>query len=165
MIKGGIKSLDKEELFEQSKDLTFKIASFLMLKNRKPRKYGTDDLLYTTEADMIDLIGESEVISATDIVRIQNITKSAVSKTIAKLRKKQLIEQVVDPSDNRKMNLELTKKGKLVYEFHKKLDDTVDEFLRNQLEKCSDGEIKAYLKIAAIQLKAMYDMVGLNEEK
>lgn len=157
--------MDKEKLFEQSKDLTLKIASFLMLKNRKPRKYGTDDLLYTSEADMIDLIGKSEPISATDIARIQNITKSAVSKTITKLRNKELVKQITDQNDNRKMNLELTSKGKEVYNFHKNIDDTVDEYLKIQLEKCSEDEIKAYIKIARIQLEAMYNMVGLNEGK
>lgn len=157
--------MDREELFEQSKDRTLKIAGFLMLKNRKPRKYGTDDLLYTSEADMIDLIGKNEPISATDIARIQNITKSAVSKTITKLRKKELVKRITDKDDNRKMILGLTPKGQIIYDFHKDIDYSVDEYIKAELEKCSEDEIKAYIKIANIQVKAMYDMVGLNEKK
>lgn len=152
--------MDRQQLFEDQQEATVKILNFLSIRNRNPRTYGTDDLLYTSEADLIDMIGKSENISASDIAKTLGITKSAVSKTVRKLGKKELVRQIPDVSDNRKMLLKLTAKGTIIYDHHKRIDDTGIAFVQSALRDCSKEEIRSYIKIANIHIKALYEIIS-----
>lgn len=155
--------MNRQQLLEQEKDLTFKIMNFFTIRNRNPREYGTDDLLYTAEADMVSIIGENKNISASDIAKILNITKSAVSKTIVKLTKKGIIDQIQDDNDSRRMILMLTQKGMIIYNTHKNIDESADNYKISALANCTDDEIRAYIKIAKINVDTMYEIVGTND--
>lgn len=156
-------TVDRQQLLKEERDLSFKLIYFLSLRNRNPRKYGTDDLLYTAEADMVGVIGDNENISASDIAKMLNITKSAVSKTINKLSKKDIIEQITDKNDSRKMLLVLTPKGRIIYSTHNSIDDATDNYISSALSDCTDDEIRAYVKIANIHVKAAYEIIGTND--
>lgn len=156
--------MNNQQLINEVKGLTQKIMLFRELRNRNPRRYGTDDLLFMAEADMIDVIGSHKDIHSVEIAQMCNITKSAVSKTIIKLRNKGLVERIPHPEDNRKMILSLTPKGKVVYDFHKNIDNTVDNYIESALSNCSEEEIYAYKKIARIYETALFEIIGLGSD-
>lgn len=155
--------MDRQQLLEKERELTFKMIYFLTIRNRNPRRYGTEDLLYTAEADMVAAIGDNENISASDIAKMLNITKSAVSKTIIKLNKKGIINQIADVNDSRKMLLFLSPKGRIIYDTHKYIDNSADNYTKSALAECTDEEIQAYIKIAKINIKTMYEIIGTND--
>lgn len=155
--------MNRQQLLKEEKELTFKMMNFFTIKNRKPRRYGTEDLLYIAEADMINIVGENQNVSASDIAKMLNITKSAVSKTIIKLNKKGIVEQIQDKNDSRRMILTLTSKGKIIYNTHKNIDISTDNYRNSALADCTDDEIRAYIKVASINVKTMYEVVGTND--
>lgn len=144
-----------KEQIEVTKDL----LEFMLLRNQKPRKYGTDDLIYMAEADMISIIGKSSGIHASDLALRLGITKSAVSKTVKKLIKKGIIISQVHQSDTRKLHLDLTPKGKVIYNYHRKMDLGLLENIMKALSGCSNEELQAYNKIAKINLKIRDDVI------
>lgn len=136
----------------------------MLLRNQQPRKYGTDDLIYMAEADTIAAIGKRQGIYAADIAQTLGITKSAVSKTIQKLTKKGIITSAASTSDSRKMILNLTPKGEIIYKFHKKIDSDAFTEIMKELSSCSNEELEAYIKIAKIHVNVRYHLMGLNDE-
>jgi len=101
-------------------------SSILMAQ---PRPFGTDDLLYSSEIHMIDVIGRQPGICVTEIANKLDITKGAVPKIIRKLLHKDMIYRY-QVLENKKMVLfNLTDKGEIAFQahaaFHEELDQNI----------------------------------------
>lgn len=95
-------------------DQFLKILHLYSIIGRKPKDYGTGDLLYFTEIHTITMVGKNMEINMTRLAEIMGVTKGAISQTIRKLVNKNYI--LKSNSTNRKeVNLRLSEKGKLVY--------------------------------------------------
>jgi DNA-binding MarR family transcriptional regulator len=93
--------------------------------SRKPKDYGTGDLLYFTETHTITVVGDSRKINMTRLAEKMGVTKGAISQTVRKLVSKGLIIKS-NPENNRKeINLKLSVNGQIVYKgqesFHREL--------------------------------------------
>lgn len=86
--------------------------------NKKPRSYGTDELLYSSELVMLELIGHIPGMNVTELAQKQNVTKGAVSQTLKKLDEKGLIEKRKD-KDNREVSIILSRKGEKIFHQHR----------------------------------------------
>ncbi|MCD4677239.1 MAG: MarR family winged helix-turn-helix transcriptional regulator [Desulfobacula sp.] len=93
---------------------------------KKSHDFGIGDKLYNSEIHMIEVIGENENLSATDIADFFGITKGAVSQTLKKLDKKGLIIKNRAPENASKFILDLTAKGKSVFYEHLHWHETMD---------------------------------------
>ena len=83
---------------------------------KTPRRFGTEEPLTGTEIHLIELIGDNEeCLSVTDLARLLNITKGAVSQTLKKLEHKQLTLKEEDPENLSRLIVKLTFKGKTAY--------------------------------------------------
>jgi len=87
-----------------------------------PRKYGTDDLLYMAEVHTLELIGKKERTTTSELSQMTNKTLSAISQTVDKLAKKDLVMKTRNENNLRQIFIVLTEKGKKVYDFHEALD-------------------------------------------
>ena len=95
-------------------DLFLKILHLYSVIGRKPKDYGTGDLLYFTEIHTITMVGKNREINMTRLADMMGVTKGAISQTIRKLVSKNFI--VKSNTNNRKeINLRLSEKGKIVY--------------------------------------------------
>jgi DNA-binding MarR family transcriptional regulator len=95
-------------------DLFLKILHLYSVIGRKPKDYGTGDMLYFTEIHTITMVGKNREINMTRLAEIMGVTKGAISQTIRKLVHKNLI--LKSNSTNRKeFSLKLSPKGKIVY--------------------------------------------------
>ena len=95
-------------------DLFLKILHLYSVIGRKPKDYGTGDLLYFTEIHTIAMVGKNREINMTRLADMMGVTKGAISQTIRKLVSKNYI--VKSNTNNRKeINLRLSEKGKVVY--------------------------------------------------
>ncbi len=88
--------------------------------SKKPRRYGTDTLLYPSEIHIIDAIGSSECVTTTFLANTLGITKGGISQTTAKLLDKGLIVKQSSRVTN-EVFITLTEKGKTAFETHKKI--------------------------------------------
>lgn len=94
-------------------DLFLKILHLYSIIGRKPKDYGTGDLLYFTELHTITVVAKNKEINMTQLAEIMGVTKGAISQTIRKLVNKNLI--IKSNINNRKeVNLKLSDKGMVV---------------------------------------------------
>lgn len=139
--------MDKEEIFYELMETIYETSRLISSYENIPRKYGTEDELYMIEVHTLNLIGDQVKTTTSEIARIKNCTKSAVSQMVDKLIKKDLVVKYRNPDNYRELNIELTPKGKLVYEYHKKLDlEEYRKYLKN-LEQFSAEDFQKYITV------------------
>jgi len=94
--------------------------------DKTPRKFGTGHALSHSEIHMIEMIGDNENISVTDIGKLIGVTKGAISQGLKRLEKKGLTTKTTDPENLSRSIVYLTAKGNMVYWAHKHWHETMD---------------------------------------
>ncbi|GMQ58717.1 MarR family winged helix-turn-helix transcriptional regulator [Vallitalea sediminicola] len=106
---------------------------------KKPRNYGTDVDIYRSEIHIMKLIGDYANLHVSEIARKFGVTKGAVSQTLKKLERKGLVEKYLDETNNTRLLVKLTEKGKKAYlsheEHHEVSDKDIFEYLNNLSER------------------------------
>jgi DNA-binding MarR family transcriptional regulator len=95
-------------------DLFLKILHLYSVIGRKPKDYGTGDLLYFTEIHTITMVGKNKEVNMTQLADMMGVTKGAISQTIRKLVSKNFITKSND-INRKEINLSLSEKGLIVY--------------------------------------------------
>jgi DNA-binding MarR family transcriptional regulator len=98
---------------QQLIDLFLKILHLYSIIGRKPKDYGTGDLLYFTELHTITVVGRNDEVNMTQLAEIMGVTKGAISQTIRKLVHKNLILRT-NINNRKEVNLRLSDKGRKV---------------------------------------------------
>lgn len=127
-------------------DQFLKILHLYAVINRKPKDYGTGDLLYLTEIHTLTMVARNRRINMTRLAEMMGVTKGAISQTIRKLVIKGLI--VKENSTNRKeFNLSLSPKGERVMKAQESLQKEIFSFAATLYEKAGakDREMVARL--------------------
>jgi DNA-binding MarR family transcriptional regulator len=94
-------------------ELFLKILHLYSVIGRKPKDYGTGDLLYITEIHTITVVGRNKEINMTRLADIMGVTKGAISQTIRKLVHKNYILKS-NTTNKKEFNLSLSEKGNIV---------------------------------------------------
>lgn len=94
-------------------DQFLKILHLYGVINRKPRDYGTGDLLYLTEIHTLTMVAKNNGVNMTRLAEIMGVTKGAISQTIRKLAGKDLIIKKYG-TNKKEVNLRLSTKGRKV---------------------------------------------------
>lgn len=124
-----------------------KIMDKYAASEKKPRYYGTDQLLYRSEVHTIDAIGKNNNINVTNLSTYLGVTKGAVSQMIEKLIKKDmLVKTIVSPSDT-EVALSLTLKGEQAFEGHRKYHHDFYEQIEQTIATISNEDIQTFLNI------------------
>ena len=100
------------------RELFLKIMNRLNQLEKTPRRYGTDELLYTSELTMIESLGYRPGVNVTEYAENHGITKGAVSQLVKKLEKKGLVERYKNPTNQKEVLLKLTMKGEIAFHKH-----------------------------------------------
>ena len=95
-------------------DLFLKILHLYSVIGRKPKDYGTGDLLYFTELHTITVVAKNKEVNMTELAEIMGVTRGAISQTIRKLVAKNLILKS-NITNRKEVNLKLSEKGLVVY--------------------------------------------------
>jgi DNA-binding MarR family transcriptional regulator len=95
-------------------DLFLKILHLYSVISRKPKDYGTGDLLYFAELHTITVVARNHEINMTELADIMGVTRGAISQTIRKLVAKNLILKS-NLTNRKEVNLKLSEKGMIVY--------------------------------------------------
>ena len=142
--------MSREEVFSELMESLYEISRKIASYESVPRKYGTEDELYMVEAHTINLIGNKIQTTSTELTELTKKTKGAISQMVDKLTKKGMIIKNKNPKDNREVILELSEKGKIVYEYHKKLDSVEYEKLLTKLDDFSDEDFLMFKKFTSL---------------
>ena len=144
---------DKVEILTEA---FIRVMNKFMDNQKRPRKYGGDELLYPSEIHTIMMIGNNEGIHVSELARIAGVTKGAVSQIVGKLAKKGLVRKVEDPGNASKILLELTNKGKVAFYSHERMHEEMDAPLFEYLRKLTDKEMQVMLDMLS-KLEKMAD--------
>jgi DNA-binding MarR family transcriptional regulator len=122
-------------------DQFLKILHLYSVINRKPKDYGTGDLLYFTEIHTIAMVGKNREINITRLAEIMGVTKGAISQTIRKLVSKDLIKRT-NTNNKKEINLSLTKKGILVLKGQESFQKEIFTFAAALYDKAGSNDVE-----------------------
>ena len=108
-------------------DLFLKILHLYSVIDRKPKDYGTGDLLYITEIHTITVVGKNKEINMTRLAEIMGVTKGAISQTVRKLVHKNFILKS-NTTNKKEFNLTLSEKGNVVLKGQESFQRELFEF-------------------------------------
>jgi len=89
---------------------------------KAPKKFGTEELLSRSEIHLIEIIGDNEGLSVTDIGRYLGVTKGAVSQSLKRLEAKGFSLKRTDPENLSRSIVMLTAKGFTAFWAHKQTE-------------------------------------------
>ena len=121
-------------------DLFLKILHLYSVITRKPKDYGTGDLLYFTEVHTISVIGKNKAINMTQLADIMGVTRGAVSQTVRKLAGKNLIERS-NTTNRKEINLRLSEKGLRVLKGQESFQLDLFTFAATLYERASPQDV------------------------
>lgn len=111
-----------------------------------PHQYG-DEVLYQSEMHFLEVVGDTPSITITVISQQLGKTKSACSQMVRKLVKKELLTQERNEKNNREYYLNLTERGKEIYEVHKEFDEKCMQRTYKSLTDFSEEELRSYISV------------------
>ena len=121
---------------------------------KKPRSFGTDELLSSPEIHLIELIGDnSESLGVTDLARLVGVTKGAVSQRLKKLEKKGLTIKNEDPHNISRSIVNLSSKGKAAFFSHKHWHEEMD-----------GGYIKYFMSLDQDKIQFLHEFMTRVED-
>ena len=137
-------------------DLFLKILHLYSIINKKPKDYGTGDLLYFTEIHTITMVGKNKKINVTRLAETMGVTKGAISQTIKKLVSKNLILKT-NLHNRKEVNLKLSEKGRLVYKGQKSIQKDIFTFAAT-LYKRGSPEQRELVRLLFVEIIANMQM-------
>jgi len=145
-------------------DLFIRILHTYSVLDKKPKDYGTGDLLYVSEIHAIHYIGTNPEINMTQLAEISGVTKGAISQTVKRLVSKRYVARY--KSRNKKeVNLRLSDKGYVInqkYELFEKEKFVFAEKLYNNASKENIELIKNLFSIIYENIKQMSELKFSN---
>ncbi|MCP4117179.1 MAG: winged helix-turn-helix transcriptional regulator [Desulfobacteraceae bacterium] len=114
---------------------------------QKPRRFGTDFILYPSEIHTIEAIGRNAGINVTALAALQGVTKGAVSQTLQKLVKKGMVIRMKDEMSDREVLLKLSDTGQVAYHAHEDFHSRIDPELMEIIGQADDANIEFIEKL------------------
>ncbi|MGF7050066.1 DNA-binding MarR family transcriptional regulator [Paenibacillus sp. DS2015] len=141
---------------EELVEIFDRVVNKYIANDKKPNYYGTDILLHASEVHTIDVIGKHEDVNITQLAKYQGVTKGAVSQMINKLCKKELVNKEASPQTENEVVLNLTLKGRVVYESHLEYHRLFYKRLSIMIEKLPADSIRIFNNMIC-ELEAVLD--------
>lgn len=120
------------------------------LNDKKPKNFGTSQLLYHSEIHFIDAIGNSKEINASQLSSKLDITNGAVTQVSQKLLQKKLLEKYKKETNKKEVYFKLTVEGKIAYENHKLFHQELNDKIVAYLKELSQEQINGILGLITI---------------
>lgn len=136
--------------YERLLEKLMRLINIFQEHESMPRNYGTDELYYSLEIHTIHIIGKSPGINVTEIAGWHGISKSAVSKVIKKLERKDSVFRYKAPDNNKEVLFELTAKGKKAYQGHIEHHKRQEELIFKKLEEIQDEKLQNFEEVLSI---------------
>lgn len=147
-----MKNIDK---FSEFVDTLYEVSRVFHRYDKKPRYYGTDVKLYEAEMHLLDKICMHEGITITDLSRLMNKTKSAITQMTNKLVKKNMVQKLRNRDYHKVINVYSTELGKKTFVYHKELDEKNYMEALEYFEDYDVEDIEKCIKASRIMISVM----------
>ena len=134
---------------EKMSDAFKRLIHSLTAGNNIPSDYA-GVLLFRSEVHILEIIGKNPGITSSAITTKMNVTKGAVSQITSKLFNKNLIKKTPSSHDAKTLELNLTDKGKEVFDFHKIKENTLKNKILTETGNLKPEDIKSLTSIIDI---------------
>ncbi len=114
------------------------IMNLAQQMEKSHKTFGTGEMISHSEIHLIEIIGDTENLSVTDISRHLGITKGAVSQSLKRLDSKGFILKKPDPENLSRTIVMLTTKGNTAYWSHKHWHEKMDGGFLTYLDALDD---------------------------
>ena len=139
-------------------DQFLKILHLYSVIGRKPKDYGTGDLLYFTEIHTISMVGKNKEVNMTRLADIMGVTRGAISQIIRKLVTKNFI--IKSNTTNRKeINLRLSEKGQIVLKGLESFHHEIFTFAGSLYESATKEDIELVKRLFNAIIENMQERV------
>ncbi len=131
---------------EQTNKLLAQIAKIqyrITSNNKKPRKFGTNHLLYHSEIHFINAISSYKGLNVSQLSEKLGVTKGAITQVAEKLLRKNLIYKYNKDSNKKEVYVKLTTEGRIAFENHKKFHSKLSHKISNYMNTLTDNQINA----------------------
>ena len=145
---------DYQKIMERMAALQYKINS----NDKKPRSFGTSELLHQSEIHFIDAIGIDSEVNASQLSDKLHISNGAITQVAGKLLKKKLIEKYKIETNKKEVYFRLTEQGKVAYESHKEFHQGLCEKIIAYLNDLSPDQIEGILGFIAVSDENLPDL-------
>jgi DNA-binding MarR family transcriptional regulator len=135
-------------------DMFIRILHLYSVIDKKPKDFGTGDLLYVTEIHAIHYIGANPEINMTQLADISGVTKGAVSQTVKRLVSKRYIARY-QSGNKKEVHLRLSDKGYVINQLYEAFEKERFVFAEKLYEKASKEDIKLIRNL----FKTIYDNI------
>jgi DNA-binding MarR family transcriptional regulator len=119
-----------------------KVSKLWQQLDSKPRRFGTETDLSGSEIHLIEVVGQNEGLSVTELAKRLGITKGAVSQTLKRLEGKGIVVKEVDPMNTSRITVSLSTKGKVAYYSHLQWHEAVDGGFRDYFVHLPEDKIR-----------------------
>lgn len=138
--------MSRETEFEAMMQALFEMARYITVYENTPRRYQQQDL-YMTEVHAIHLIATREGLNLTQLAKLTNRTKGAISQMIEKLRRRGLVEKRQSPQNASELVLCLTREGYEIYHYHQEMEKKIYALFLKRMPQLSEQDFKTCLRV------------------
>ena len=129
----------EEEVHDLSLQL-LRIMNKMKIYEQKAHDWGTGEILYSSEVNMIKTIAKYPDRNVTELAQMLGITKGAISQSINKLAKRGYLKKFRYEDNKKEVFLKLSEKGQIVFDnceehFQKELREFMNVFRGADREK------------------------------
>ena len=149
--------MDKE--LQSIIDIFNRMLHIYSVLDKKPKEYGTGDLLYVSEIHAIYSIGNNPEINITQLAEFLGVTKGAISQTVKRLVHKCYIARYYG-RNKKEVNLRLSDKGFIIYQGYQTFNNEMLHFAEELYENASREKIEMVKRLFQIiyeNMKKIYD--------
>lgn len=132
---------ETEKLKLEAIERMFRVTNKMLLGRKHPRDYGTGELLYMSEIEIIREVGINDGTTLSELSGVLGVSKATLSPIINKLEAKSYLSKKTSPQNGKIKMLSLTKKGLNVI-------DGMDRYggkFNNYMKGVSKTEVSHYI--------------------
>ncbi|MCF4142276.1 MULTISPECIES: MarR family winged helix-turn-helix transcriptional regulator [Dethiosulfovibrio] len=141
---------DRLKVYREIAELMFSVHNRFKELESKPKDFGTDDLLYSTEIHTIVAVGGNPNSNLTELAELLGVSKSSVSKFVKKLLEKGYIVKTRARDNRKEVFFELTERGWTAYRGHEIFSEKLFGKVYDILKKGEDGDalvVRRFLEV------------------
>lgn len=137
-------------------DLVYQFVTIYSSFINTPKDYGVKERFSMLESHTITHVDDHPGTTVTELAKIWNRTKGAISQTITKLEKKGYIYKQVNENNRKIVELYATEQGSELSAIHKSYDaKEIASTMEALLKHCSYEEIDAFYKVLELYISLL----------
>jgi DNA-binding MarR family transcriptional regulator len=143
-------------------DLFTRILHLYSVIDKKPKDFGTGDLLYVNEIHAIHYIAANPEINMTQLAEVSGVTKGAISQMVKRLVSKRYIARF--KSRNKKeVNLRLSDKGYIINQRYEEFEKERFVFAEKLYQNASKNDIQLIRNLFSIIYENIRQMAEVDK--